>query len=417
MDIARPSRKKEIQRRRMIYFGLGALVLIAITFGLSSLEPAPPDLDRSKIWTGEVKRGEFLRSVRGPGTLVPEEIRHIAAETNGLVDQVLVDAGAEVQADTVILQLSNPEVERAAQDAELALLGAEAEYADLKVRLDSQMLDQKANLARAKADFESAQLEVEANRELKENGLIPEITLKQSELAAEQLTIRHSIEQERLAKATESAKAQLEVKDATVSQTRALYELRRSQLDSLLVKATIDGVLQMVAVEAGQRVTPGSSLARVAQPDRLKAELRINETQAKDVLIGQKAVIDTRNGVVEGKVKRIDPAVQQGSVIVDIKLTGELPKGARPDLSVDGTIEFERLEDVLYVGRPSYGQPNSTISLFKIEPGGEYATMVPVTLGRASVGIIEVVSGLEEGDEVILSDNKKLEEANRVRLR
>lgn len=417
MDIARPSRKKELQRRRMIYYSLGALVLVAIAFGLSSLEPAPPTVERSKVHIDTVKRGEFLRSVRGPGTLVPEEIRHVAAETDGLVEKVIVDAGALVQADTVILVLSNPEVERAAQDAELALLGAEAEYADLKLRLESQLLDQKAGLARAKADFESALLEVEANRELSTNGLIPNITLKQSELAAGQLTIRHEIEQERLEKATDSMKTQLEVKDSTISQTRALHELRMAQLDSLKVRATIDGVLQMVAVEAGQRVTPGSNLARVAQPDRLKAEIRINETQAKDVLIGQVATIDTRNGIVEGRVKRIDPAVLQGSVIVDVKLVGELPKGARPDLSVDGTIEFERLEDVLYVGRPSYGHPNSTISLFRLEGESDYANMVRVGLGRASVGVVEIVSGLGEGDEVILSDNKQLDGVDRIRLR
>ena len=417
MDIARPSRKKELQRRRVLYIAAGVIGLIAIAFGINSLEPAPPNVERSSVWIESVKRGEFLRSVHGPGTLVPEEIRHIAAETNGLVEQVLVDAGAEVTADTVILRLSNPEVERSAQDAKLALLGAEAELADLKVRLESQLLDQKANLARVKADYESGLLEVEANRELATNGLIPNITLKQSELASEQLTVRHEIELERLDKTAESMKAQLEVKKATVSQQRALFELRQAQLDSLQVRATINGVLQMVAVEAGQRVVPGSDLARVARPDRLKAEIRINETQAKDVLIGQLAHIDTRNGIAEGRVKRIDPAVQQGSVIVDVEIVGALPDGARPDLSVDGTIELERLEDVLYTGRPAYGQPNSTISLFKLEAGGEYATMVPVTLGRSSVGTIEIVSGLNEGDQVILSDNKQFDEANRIRLR
>lgn len=417
MDIARPSRKKELQRRRMLYIAAGVIGLTALAFGISSLEPAPPNVDRSSVWIEPVKRGEFLRSVHGPGTLVPEEIRHIAAETNGLVEEVLVDAGAEVKADTVILRLSNPEVERAAQDAELALLGAEAELADLRVRLESQLLDQRANLARVKADYESGLLEVEANRELATNGLIPNITLKQSELAAEQLTVRHQIEKERLEKTSESMKAQLDVKRATVSQQRALYELRKAQLDSLQVRATIDGVLQMVAVEAGQRVVPGGDLARVARPDRLKAEIRINETQAKDIQIGQVARIDTRNGIAEGRVKRIDPAVQQGSVIVDVELVGDLPNGARPDLSVDGTIELERLEDVLYTGRPAYGQPNSTVSLFKLEADGEYATMVPVTLGRSSVGEIEIVSGLSEGDQVILSDNKQFDEANRIRLR
>lgn len=417
MDIARPSLKKEKQRKRMLQIAVAVVALVAVTFGISSLEPAPPDVDRSTVWIESVQRGEFLRSVRGPGTLVPEEIRHIAAETNGLVESVLVDAGAQVKADTVILMLSNPEVENQVQDAEFALRGAEADYVDLELRLDSEILDQRADLAEAKSNYDSAMLQVEANRELAQNGLIPSITLQQSELAVEQLKNRHQIEQERLNKSVESMPSKLAVKKAAVDKQRSLYELRSAQLESLKVRATIDGVLQMVAVEAGQRVTPGTDLARVAQPERLKAEVRINETQAKDVLIGQKATIDTRNGIVEGRVKRIDPAVLQGSVVVDVEIVDELPKGARPDLSVDGTIELERLEDVLYIGRPAIGQPNSMVSLFKLDEGGEYADLVPVGMGRSSVGLIEIVSGLSEGDEVILSDNKEFGDADRVRLR
>ncbi len=418
MDIARPSRQKEKQRKRIMYAVLGGLALVAVTFGISSLEPAPPEVNRSTVYFDTVQRGEFLRSVRGPGTLVPEEIRFVAAETNGLVETVLVDAGTRVDADTIILELRNPEVERSAQDAELALRGAEADYADLQLQLDSQLLDQKAGIAKAKADYESALLQVEANRTLSKDGLIPEITLQQSELAVQQLNNRHQIEIERLDKATESMASKLAVKRAAVDQQRALFQLRKSQLESLRVRASIPGVLQIVSVEEGQRVIPGEPLARVAQPERLKAEVRINETQAKDVQIGQVATIDTRNGIAEGRVKRIDPAVQQGSVIVDVELVGELPRGARPDLSVDGTIELERLEDVLYVGRPTFGQPHSTVSLFKMEqPGGEYANLVPVELGRSSVGLIEVVNGLQEGDEVILSENREFGDAERVRIR
>lgn len=417
MDIQRPSRKKEIQRRRMIYGAVAILVLVGLTMAIDSLEPAAPEVDADAVWIEPVKRGEMLRSVRGPGTLVPEEIRVIAAETTGQVERILIDPGERVLANSVILELSNSEVQQEAQDAELRLLAAEAELQDLDVRLQSQLLDQQANLARVKADYEGALLQLEADRELSESGLIAEIKLRQSELATEQLTVRHEIEQKRLAKTGESIAAQLAVKRAQVEQDRALFQLRRSRLDSLKVRASIDGVLQLVPVEEGQRVTPGTNLARVAQPERLKAELRINETQAKDIQIGQIAQIDTRNGVVTGRVARIDPSVQQGSVTVDVALGGELPKGARPDLSVDGTVELERLVDVLYVGRPTYGQPNSTVGLFKLDPSAQYASMVRVSLGRSSVNTIEVLEGLIEGDRVILSDTSQFDDVDRIRLR
>ncbi len=417
MDIQRPSRKKEIQRRRMIYGAIALFALVGVTMAIGSLEPAAPEVDAGAVWIEPVKRGEMLRSVRGPGTLVPEEIRVIAAETPGQVEKIWIDPGERVQADSVILELSNSEVEQEAQDAELRLRAAEAEYQDLDVRLQSQLLDQQANLARVKADYEGALLQVEADRELSNSGLIAKIKLQQSELAAEQLTVRHEIEKKRLAKTSESIAAQLAVKRAQVEQDRALYQLRTSRLDSLKVRASIDGVLQLVPVEEGQRVTPGTNLARVAQPEKLKAELRINETQAKDIQIGQIAQIDTRNGVVTGRVARIDPSVQQGSVTVDVALEGELPKGARPDLSVDGTVELERLVDVLYVGRPTYGQPNSTVGLFKLDPESQYASMVRVSLGRSSVNTIEVLDGLQEGDRVILSDTSQFDDVDRVRLR
>lgn len=416
MDVQRPSRKKEIRRKRILYAALGVAALLMITVGINSLEPAAREVDAASVWIESVQRGEMLRSVRGPGTLVPEEIRWIAAETEGQVERIVVDPGATVTADTVVLVLSNATVEQSAQDAELSLRGAEADYENLKVQLESQLLDQQANLARVKADYESALLQVEADRELAENGLIPEIQLRTSELAAEQLTVRRDIEIQRLKKTAESIEAQLNARRAAVEQEQALYQLRRQQLESLQVRASIDGVLQQVPVEEGQRVTPGTNLARVAQPDRLEAQLRINETQAKDIIIGLVAEIDTRNGKVEGRVKRIDPAVQQGSVLVDIELTGELPKGARPDLSVDGIITLERLEDVLYVGRPAYGQPNSKVGLFKLDQGGDYARLTQVELGRSSVNTIEIIAGLQVGDRVILSDTSQWDDADRIRL-
>lgn len=417
MDIQRPDRSKE-KRRRRILIGTGiALVLIMITVGISSLEPAAREVDRASVWDGVVERGDMLRSVRGAGTLVPEEIRWIAAETEGRVEKVVIDPGARVEPDSVIIRLSDPSTEQAAQDADLALKAAIASYQDLKVRLESQLLDQEANLAKVKADYLTAQLDSEAKQELFEHQLIPEIELKSAKLTAEQLSVRYEIEQKRIKKFADSTDAQLDVEQNRLEQARALHELRRSRLASLQVRAGISGVLQEVPVEEGQRVTPGTNLARVAQPERLKAEVRVAETQAKDVQIGQKATIDTRNGVIEGSVVRIDPAVQQGTVTVEVRLPDELPKGARPDLSVDGTIELERLENVLYMGRPVYGQPNSTIGLFKLTADGEYAELVQVQLGRMSVNTVEVLGGLQEGDRVILTDSSQWDDATRIRLR
>jgi HlyD family secretion protein len=416
MDIARPSRKKQIRRRRILYGLAGAAGLILVTFFVFSLEDAVREVERSSVWIGAVERGEMLRKVRGAGTLVPEEIRWIAAETNGQVESIDVDPGARVEPDTVILELTNPEVEQAAEDAKLKLRAADAEYLDLKVRLESQLLDQEANLAQVRAQFESAKLESEAQQRLYTEGLSPEIDLKKAKLAAEQLTTRYDIEQQRMTKSAESVDAQLASKRAAVDQQRALYQLRASQLDSLRVRAGIAGVLQQVPVEEGQRVTPGINLARVARPDKLKAEVRINETQAKDVQIGQVAEIDTRNGKVAGRVTRIDPAVRQGTVTVDVAMTGELPRGARPDLSVDGMIELERLEDVLYVQRPAHAQTHSTIGLFKIDPETGRACMTQVHLGRTSVNEVELLEGLKEGDQVILSDSSQWDDADCIRL-
>ncbi len=416
MDIQRPSRKKELRRRRMLIGAGVGVALILITVGIYSLEPAVRSVERGSVWTGVVQRGEMLRSVRGNGELVPEEIRWISAQTDGRVETIVIDAGARVTPDTVILELSNPELEQAAQDAELQLRALEAEYTDLEVRLSSELLDRQANMATVKANYEGALLQEEADRELSENGLISSIDLKRSELAAEQLTVHYDLEQQRLAKKEESIEAQLAVKRVQVDQQRALYQLRSEQLDSLKVRPSIAGVLQEVPLEEGERVTPGVRLARVAEPKELKAELRINETQAKDIEVGQVAKIDTRNGVIDGRVARIDPAVQQGTVTVDVELIGELPKGARPDLSVDGTIEIERLEDTLYVDRPAYGQAESLVGLYVVDPETQIAAITQVRLGRTSVNTVEIVDGLAIGDEVILSDSSQWGDDARIRL-
>ncbi|MEE8526814.1 MAG: HlyD family efflux transporter periplasmic adaptor subunit [Thermoanaerobaculia bacterium] len=416
MDIARPSRKKQIRRRRILYGLAGAAGLILITFFVFSLEPAVREVERSSVWIGTVERGEMLRKVRGAGTLVPEEIRWIAAETTGQVERIEIKPGAQVSPETIILELSNPEVEQAAQNAELRLLAVEAAYQDLRLRLENQLLDQQANLARVEAEYESAKLEAEAQKRLFEDRVSSEIQWRKADLAAGQLTIRFEIEQQRLLKTGESHGAQLAANRAEVAQQRALYRLRADQLDSLRVRAGISGVLQQVPVEEGQRVTLGDNLARVARPDKLKAEVRINETQAKDVQIGQVAEIDTRNGKIPGRVTRIDPAVQQGTVTVDVALVGELPKGARPDLSVDGMIELERLADVLYLQRPAYGQADSTIGLFRIDPDTNRACLTQVQLGRTSVNEVELLGGLEQGNQVILSDSSQWDDADCIRL-
>jgi HlyD family secretion protein len=344
------------------------------------------------------------------------EIRWIAARTNGRVERVLTLPGVIVEADTVLIEMSNPELEQSALDAEYQLRAAEASYEDLRVQLESQLLNQRAMAASVQAEFSQAKLQAEADQDLHNQGLIGDLTLKLSQVRAEELATRHELEQERLEIASDSVDAQLLAEKARVEQVRALYTLRKNQVDALKVRAGINGVLQQMPMEVGQEVTPGTTLAKVAQPEKLKAELRIAETQAKDIEVGQKASIDTRNGVIEGEVMRVDPAVLEGTVTVDVALIGELPKGARPDLSVDGTIEIERLENVLYVGRPAYGQANSTIGLFKLLEDGETAVRVQVRLGKSSVNTIELREGLFEGDQVILSDTSAWDAYDRIRL-
>ena len=416
MDISRPDLKQKKRRRQLVYVGAGIVTLIAIAFGLSAIEPAAPKVARAQVWIDAVKRGEMKREVRGPGTLVPKEVRWIAAETAARVDRFLVKPGALVSADTVIMELSNPEVMDQLLAARSEVTAAEADHAALRMSLESQVLDQRANMAGIEADYESARLQAEAEAELNQKGIISDINFRRSELTAERLKVRLDIEQERIAKFKDTMSAQLAAGRARIDQLRNTLALRDRQADSLKLKAGIDGVLQQVPVEVGQQVAPGTNLARVARPDVLIAELRVAETQAKDVVIGQKVAVDTRNGIVEGLVARIDPAVLNGTVQVDVDLVGALPAGARPDLSIDGTIEIERLADVLYVGRPAYGQPESDTTLFRIDAKTGIATRVPVKLGRASVTVIEVSRGLAEGDQVVLSDTAQWDKYDRLKL-
>lgn len=416
MDVERPDFKKKRRQKRILYGVLTTAALVLITLGISSLEPAAMSVSRQSVWLGEVQRGTMVRQVRGPGTLVPKQIRWITSSVAGHVEDRLLQPGVEVEPDTVILRLANPETEQQVEEARLAISAAEAALVSLRVQLENNLLNQQAQAAAVESDYNEASLQVEANEELAKDGLVPEIDLKSSRIRSEQLARRMEIERQRLAKAEESIDSQLATARAELDQARALYELRRQQAGSLTVRAGISGVLQEVSVEVGERVAAGTVLARVARPGDLKAELRIAETQAKDIEIGLPAVIDTRNGVVRGHVARIDPAVREGTVLVDVEMDEALPPGARPDLSVDGTIQIEKLDDVLYVKRPTYGQANSRVELFKLVEDGDIAVRVPVQLGRASVDTIEIVEGLEVGDEVILSDTSQYDEVDRIKL-
>jgi len=416
MDIPRPSQVRKRRIRQAIYVVVLLAAITGISLALRRLKPAAPSVDRATVWIDTVKRGPMLRNVRGLGTLVPEDIRWIPAVTEGRVERKVVQAGAVVNLDTVLIELSNPQLAQETLNAEWDWKAAETSYNELKVRLESQQLNQEAETARIESDYAQARLRAEADAELAKLGLIPELTLKLEKVTAEQLAGRIVIEKKRLEKNKESYSAQLAVQRAKVEQLKAIYELKRSQLEQLKVRAGMIGVLQLIPVEVGQRVAPGTNLARVADPRRLKAELKIAETQAKDIQIGQAASIDTRNGIISGRVIRIDPSVIGGTRTVDVSLLGELPKGAVPDLSVDGTIELERLTDVVYVGRPVQGQPDSLITLFKLEPGGDEAVRVQVKLGRSSVNTIEILEGLKPGDQVILSDMTAQDSVDRIRL-
>jgi HlyD family secretion protein len=414
MDIPRPELKRKKRMRQAGFAAVGVLVLGVATLGLMRLEPAAPSVTRGSVWIDSVRQGEMLREVRGPGTLVPRVIRWIGAQTEGRVERVIVRPGAAVTADTVLVEMTNPEAMQEAEEARYAVVQAQAELAELKLTLENKQLDQKAAVAGAQAEYEGARLQAEAEKEA--GNVVPQIKYQRSELLAKQMKVKLDIEQERLNQFAASVEAQLAVTKAKVEQARNAYERKRVRVDALSVRAGIDGVVQEVMVEEGQRVLLGANIARVARPDDLRAELRVPETQARDVQIDQLVRVDTRNGIVEGRVVRIDPAVQSGTVQVDVDLTGALPRGARPDLSVDGTIEIERLASVVYTGRPAYGQPNSTVSLFKLVEGGGYAVRVPVELGRTSVNAVEILKGLSPGDQVILSDTSAWDDRERIRL-
>lgn len=416
MDVPRPSQAKAKARKRTLMIGGAVLAFALITFALSLLKPAVPTVERNMVWTGTVERGDMLRQVRGLGTLVPEDIRWIASRTSGRVDRIVLRPGDTVTADSLILVLANPDVERAATEADSLLKGAEAELVNRRVDLESGVLAAEAAAAQTKAQYEISKLTAEVNERLSKLGLVTGLDLRKSIVTSEQLGTSATIEQKRYVFARDSVPSQLAVKQAEVDRLRDLARSRHDELDALHVRAGMPGVLQLLPVEVGSQVALGTNLARVADPTRLKAEIRVAETQARDIQIGQTASIDTRNGLIPGRVSRVDPSVQNGTVTVYVTLTGALPRGARPDLSVDGTIELERLVNVIHVGRPAFGQENSTVTLFKLESGGDYANRIQVELGRSSVSAIEIRQGLQPGDKIILSDMSQWDTANRIKL-
>ena len=415
-DIARPDIAKAKRLRRIVY-GTGTVVVLGVFSGwVFQLEPAAPRVERDTVYMDTVERGEMIRNVRGTGTLVPEQIRWISAITSGTVERIVLQPGVSVEPDTIIVELSNPELEQQALEAQLSLAAQLARYESRQVELDQAVLSQQALLASMNASLELAVYEAELDEQLFADELVSELQLRRKRSAVDRTRIQQGIEEQRLQIQTDAMATQLAAEQADVDRLRTIYELRTDQVADLMVTAGTAGVLQEVPLEEGETVTPGTNLARVGDPTRLKAELRIAETQAKDIQHGQLAEIDTRNGIILGRVSRIDPAVQQGTVTVDVILDGKLPLGARPDMTVDGTIELERLVDVIYVARPVFGQEQSVVSLFKFDPETEEAVRVRVSLGRASVNNIEVIEGLQPGDQVVLSDMSQWDAFDRVRL-
>jgi len=418
MDIKRAPKskiKKKIRTAVMIVIGIAAIG--GITYGLTKLKPAAPTLDPSTAVIETVKRGEMVRDVRGNGTLVPELARLVPAPADGRVEKVLLKAGVEVDPSTVIAELSNPQLEQQASDTDLQVKAAEADQENLKVKLESDTMTQKSAIATINAQYSQAKLQLDADEKLAKEGLVADLTLKISRVTVQDLANRLKVEQERLAVAARSTKAQLNAAGSRLDQLRALAALKRRQVDELKVRAGSAGVLQQVLVTEGQQVTPGTNIARVADPASLKAVLRVAETQISGVRVGQPVVVDTRNGLIQGTVARIDPAAREGTFEIDATLIGPLPPSARPDLSVDGTIELERLQDVLKVGRPAFGQAQQTIGMFVLSPDGTEAERRSVKLGRNSVSQIEILDGLKEGDRVIISDTTALDSYNRIRIR
>jgi len=415
MDVPRPRALREKRIKQAIYVLIALVGLSAVTLGLSRLKPAAPGVDKATVWVDTVKRGPMLRDVRGLGTLVPEESRWIPATRDAIVERINVRIGDAVKSDTILLVLSNPELQQSLVDAELQVKGAESDLANTRAQLQSQVINQEIVMASADAAAKRAKLEADVNETLAKKGLLGDLPLQLSRVDAENSAALSDMEKKRVAVYAQGAAAQISAAESRVQQLRTAYQLKKTQFEQLRVRAGADGVLQQLPVEVGQRVNPGTILAKVAEPGRLKAELKIAETQVKDIAIGQTAQIDTRNGIVRGHVVRIDPAATQGTVTVDVQLDGELPKGARPDLSVDGTVEIERLDNVVYVGRPAYGQAETAVGMFKVLPTGE-AVRAQVKLGRASVNMIEIRDGLQVGDQVILSDMSQWDAYDRVKL-
>ena len=418
MDIARPEFKTQKRRRQRFILAAVILGVAAVSIGVSRLKPAAPTVERGTVYTDTVKRGPMLRQVRGLGTLVPtqEAVRQIPAETEATVVRIHILPGSQVKADTILLQMTNPQAEQAAVDAQLQLKAVEAEYQGLRAKLESDLLNQEAGAATVHADAAQAQRQADTDKALYELGVISGLAYKSSRGKADEFTTRNDLEMQRLAANQRAIESQMAQERAKVDAMRTLAQLKQKQLDALKVRAGIDGVLVDLPLQVGQHVLPGTMLAKVVEPEHLMATLKIAETQARDVQIGELASIDTHNGLIAGTVMRVDPGVQNGTVTVDVKLSGELPKGARPDLSVDGTIDLERMDDVLYLGRPAFAQENSTISLFKLSPDGQGALRVPVKVGRASVNSIQIIEGLHEGDAVILSDMSRWDHTDRVRI-
>ena len=418
MDIARPEFRVQKRRRQAVLIVIVVIVVAAVALGVSRLKPAAPSVERGTVWTDTVKRGSMLRQVHGLGSLIPsqESVRQIPAETEATVVRIRMLPGSQVKADSILVEMSNPQVEQAAMDAQLQLKAAEAEYQSQRVTLESNLMNEKAGAATVNADYSQAKRQADTDKALYDLGVISGLAYKASKGKSDELTTRNDLETQRLDIGRKAIESQLAEQQAKVDQMRVLAELKKKQLNALQVRAGIDGVLVDLPLQVGQHVQPGTMLAKVVQPNHLMAELKISETQARDVQFGEPAAIDTHNGIISGSVMRVDPAVQNGTVTVDVKLTGDLPKGARPDLSVDGTIDLERLEDVLYVGRPAFGQENSTISLFKLDGSGKEAERVPVKVGRESVNSIQVIEGIHEGDTVILSDMSRWDKTDRIRL-
>jgi HlyD family secretion protein len=417
MDIQRKKSGARSRRvRTAIYVVIGVCAIAAVTLVVARLKPAAPTVERGTLLIDTVKRGQMLRQVRGNGTLVPEDVRVIAASTQGRVERILVQPGTEVSAGTLLIELSNPELQQSSVDTEYQLRAAEADYNNLKVRLQSDRMNQQIVAAGVHSEYQQAKLQLDTDEQLAKDGLVAPLSLKLSRVRVEELANRYNLEQKRLEVSVKSAQAQLASQEARINQLKALLALNKSQVETLGVRAGTNGVLQQMQVEVGQQVTPGTNLARVVEPQHLKAELKIAETQAKDIKLGLQAGIDTRNGVIQGHVSRIDPAAEQGTVTVDVALDEQLPEGARPDLTVDGTIELERLSDVVYVGRPAFGQSQSTVSMFKLEPDGKSAVRVNVKLGKSSVNTIEILGGLQPGEQVILSDTSAWDAYNRILL-